>query len=1066
MTPLTTRRINKAFRDYYALLDSYHEHGQMTIESTTETAMKRLLGDWCSMLGGWTLIKESIKTPRGRSIIPDGIIRDHLNSTRGFWEAKDEADDLESEIEIKRRKGYPFDKNLLFDDTQTAVLFQNDARLGECDIRDRDSLERMLTDFFAWSTPDIDGFHEAMEHFYEDLPRFAEALRARIEEAKGNNKRFVEQLNRFYEVCRESLNPAVTISQIEEMLAQHLLTERIARRVFHYDRFRQNNAIAHELENLVDAFLEDAPSRDDYMRGLNHYFAAVERRAANIYDISEKQDFLTKVYEPFLNVYSPRDADRLGIVYTPQPIVRFIVNSVEAALNEHFGKSLADKGVHILDPCTGTGNFIIAVLEKINDLRPSALEYKYKREIWANEILLLPYYIAGLNIHNTYHELTGEHAECPGVCFTDTLLLNQVKQQLDMVGLSEENARKVKAQEEAEITVILGNPPYNAWQEYENQGAKNAPHDTINERIKQTYAKDSRATNLNSLYDPYIQFIRWATDRLGETGVVSYVTNNGFLDGYAASGMRQHLVSDFSEVYHYDLRGNVRKNPKISGTTHNVFGIQVGVGISLLVRDGSDSGKVYYQRQPEFIRKEERYDDLDYRGDYREVDWKEPKLTKDGTEWFAPETDFEELPPLGNKQTKKQRLTECEAIFLSLSNGVKTNRDAVVYDYDEWQLEQRVKAMIEAYNLEIDRWRRHIATISIEKPTLADVNSFIQLEVDRWNAEQDKKKEEDREPFPVNWDSTLKRSFLAQEYGEFEPTHIRNSLYRPFDKRYLYYDRLMNNSYHLWYRYLPTPAQEEENRVIGCSAEASRSLNKTYLCCNTIIDLNFVTVDPLQCFPLYVYDSDGGNRRLNVTPWAVELFRERYSLPGDYYDQRAGAGSPDFGPVTPWRVFHYVYAVLHARGYREKYERNLKKSLPRVPLLGDAETFQRLARLGEDLARQHLDYESTARYELERIEKPLEGKPFDWACPRLRVDRKDRSVIRYNKQLTLKGVPERVHDYRLGNRSAVEWVCNQYKKYPAKDDFVIQLLERVITVSLATLELVDEVDAMWEAENT
>ncbi len=1037
MTPLTTRRINKAFRDYYALLDSYHEHGQMTIESTTETAMKRLLGDWCSMLGGWTLIKESIKTPRGRSIIPDGIIRDHLNSTRGFWEAKDEADDLESEIEIKRRQGYPFDKNLLFDDTQTAVLFQNDARLGECDIRDRDSLERMLTDFFAWSTPDIDGFHEAMEHFYEDLPRFAEALRARIEEAKGNNKRFVEQLNRFYEVCRESLNPAVTISQIEEMLAQHLLTERIARRVFHYDRFRQNNAIAHELENLVDAFLEDAPSRDDYMRGLNHYFAAVERRAANIYDISEKQDFLTKVYEPFLNVYSPRDADRLGIVYTPQPIVRFIVNSVEAALNEHFGKSLADRGVHILDPCTGTGNFIIAVLEKINDLRPSALEYKYKREIWANEILLLPYYIAGLNIHNTYHELTGEHAECPGVCFTDTLLLNQVKQQLDMVGLSEENARKVKAQEEAEITVILGNPPYNAWQEYENQGAKNAPHDTINERIKQTYAKDSRATNLNSLYDPYIQFIRWATDRLGETGVVSYVTNNGFLDGYAASGMRKHLVRDFSEVYHYDLRGNVRKNPKISGTTHNVFGIQVGVGISLLVRDGSDSGKVYYQRQPEFIRKEERYDDLDYRGDYRVVDWKEPKLTKDGAEWFAPETDFEELPPLGNKQTKKQRLTECEAIFLSLSNGVKTNRDAVVYDYDEWQLEQRVKAMIEAYNLEIDRWKRS------GQPTGRALSEFVDTD-------------------KVNWSRDLKKDLTRERYVAFSKKQIRTSLYRPFMKSNLYFDRVMNEEIYQWHQFLPTPAQEEENRVIVLTDKSSEKPFMSVIS-NWITDLHYVGAGcQAQCFPLYVYDEDGFNRRLNVTPWAIELFRERYSLPGDYYDQRAGAGSPDFGPVTPWRVFHYVYAVLHARGYREKYEANLKKSLPRVPLLGEAETFQRLARLGEDLARQHLDYESAARYELERIEKPLEGKPFDWACPRLRVDRKDRSVIRYNKQLTLKGVPERVHDYRLGNRSAVEWVCNQYKKYPAKDDFVIQLLERVITVSLATLDLVDEVNAMWE----
>lgn len=1044
MTPLTTRRINKAFKDYYALLDSYDKHGQMTIESTTETAMKRLLGDWCSMLGGWTLIKESIKTPRGRSIIPDGIIRDHLNSTRGFWEAKDEADDLEGEIELKRRKGYPFDKNLLFDDTTTAVLFQNDARLGECSIRDQENLQKLLEDFFAWSTPDIDGFHEAMDHFYEDLPRFAEALHKRIEEAKSNNRKFVEQLNRFYEVCRESLNPAVTVSQIEEMLAQHLLTERIARRVFHYDRFRQNNAIAHELENLVDAFLGDALSRDDYMRGLNHYFAAVERRAANIYDISEKQDFLTKVYEPFLNVYSPRDADRLGIVYTPQPIVRFIVNSVEAALNEHFNKSLADEGVHILDPCTGTGNFIIAVLEKIHELRPSALEYKYQHEIWANEILLLPYYIAGLNIHNTFHELTGKHVECPGVCFTDTLLLNQVKQQLDMVGLSEENARRVKAQEDAEITVILGNPPYNAWQEYENQGAKNAPHDTINERIKQTYAKDSRAQNLNSLYDPYIQFIRWATDRLGETGIVGYVTNNGFLDGYAAGGMRKHLVDDYNEIFHFNFKGNARTSgERRRREKGNIFEdkIRVGVGISLFVRDADREGcRVKYHAVGDYWTSPEKRDYVNALDSITKVDWKELKLQKDGAEWFAPETDFEELPPLGNKQTRKQLLANCEALFCDFSNGVKTNRDAAVYDFDAWQLEQRVQDMIEAYNLEIDRWKRS------GHPTGRELDEFVDTE-------------------KVNWSESLKNNLRRENYATFDKKLIRRSLYRPFNKQYLYFDAILNERRYHFHEFLPTPAQEEENRVITLTDKSSEKPFMSVVS-NWITDLHYVGAGcQAQCFPLYVYDEDGANRRLNVTPWAIELFRERYSLPGDYYDQRVGAGSPDFGPVTPWRVFHYVYAVLHAKGYRTKYERNLKKSLPRVPLLGDAETFQRLAQLGEDLARWHLEYESAERYELERIEKPLKGKSFDWACPKLKVDRKDTSVIRYNKQLTLKGVPERVYDYRLGNRSAVEWVCNQYKKYPAKDDFVVQLLERVVTVSLRTLELVDEVDALW-AENT
>jgi predicted helicase len=221
-------------------------------------------------------------------------------------------------------------------------------------------------------------------------------------------------------------------------------------------------------------------------------------------------------------------------------------------------------------------------------------------------------------------------------------------------------------------------------------------------------------------------------------------------------------------------------------------------------------------------------------------------------------------------------------------------------------------------------------------------------------------------------------------------------------------------------------------------------------------------IEKTQCFPLYVYDSDGSNRQLNVTPWALNLFRTRYGLTGDFYDQKADADDPAFGPASPWNVFHYTYALLHAKGYREKYEANLKKSLPRIPLPGDAKVFARLAELGEDLAGLHLNYEEAEPYELERIEKPVEGEPFDWACPKLRLDSKDKTVVRYNKMLTLTGVPPEALEYRLGNRSAVEWVCNQYKRYPAKDDFVVRLLERVITVSLRTVEKVGEVNEIWQ----
>ncbi|MCK4593838.1 N-6 DNA methylase, partial [bacterium] len=903
MTAFSTRRVNQALDDYYRLLDDFDKLDQLGIESTTETAMKGLLLDWCSMCDGWTLIKESFKTPRGKSITPDGIIVDPFHIRRGYWEAKDTGDDLEVEILNKRRDGYPFDKNLLFDDTRTAVLFQNDHRIGDIDLRHRNELKDLLDEFFAWTNPPIEDFHLAMAEFTERLPDFAEKLHARIASEKLSNRAFVEQLENFRRMCADSLNPSVTLEQIEQMLAQHLLTERVARRVFRYDRFRETNSVARELEKLVDAFIGDAPSRDRFLAGLDQYFHAVEHYADLVYDFSEKQDFLTKVYEPFLNAYSPKEADRQGIVYTPQPIVRFIVNSVEAALNDEFGKTLADTGVHILDPCTGTGNFIVAVLKKIHEQRPSALTEKYDSELWANEIMLLPYYIAGLNIESAYQELTGEHRRFPGVCFTDTLLQTEG---LQMDLLSEENAARVERQKEAPITVILGNPPYNKAQTIENQNAKNIPHPVINQRIKETYAKDSNATSLISLYDPYIQFIRWATDRIGDEGIVCFVTNNGFLDGYAADGFRKHLVSDYSEIYHFNFKGNARTSgERRRREKGNIFEdkIRVGVGITLLIkRTDKRKTKIDYHEVGDYWTSVKKRDYLSSFNSINDVKWQKPKITKEGREWFAPDNDFEEHPLLGNIKYKNRRIEQLDTILHRYSIGLNSNRDRIVYDFDSWQLEQRCEKMVEAYNLEIDRWKRS------GKPS--DIDNFVNIET-------------------VNWCSTLKRKLMSEDYAVFSADKIRSSLYRPFTKMYLYFDEHLNHRRGIWPIAFPTPATEEENRVICLSGLAS---NKPFslIATNTIPCLDLI--EKTQCFPLYVYD--GSNRRENVTPWAIALFKERYP--------KARINRP--------KIFHYVYALLHAAGYREKYEYNLKKSLPRVPLLGDNGTFNELAALGEQLA--------------------------------------------------------------------------------------------------------------------
>jgi predicted helicase len=1012
MSLISPRQITKLFDEYYRSLDGYAGRNLLSIESTTENAMKTLLDGWCHALGGWQLVKVDFITPFGEHIIPDGTVKDALNLTRGFWEAKDTSDDLETEIKKKRKKGYPFDKNLLFDDTTTAVLFQDLKQIGACPIRSRTELADLLQEFFRWTAPPIEQFHQAISQFNQDLPKIAEKLHALIAEAKRTNRSFVDQINAFLEVCRASLNPATTQEQVEEMLAQHLLTERVARRVFQYDQFRDENAVAHELEKLADAFFGQSLSRDGVLGGLNYYFRAVENYADQVNNLREKQDFLNSVYEPFLKAYSPKEADRQGIVYTPQPIVRFMVASVEAALEREFGKSLGDAGVHILDPCTGTGNFIVEVMEKIPR---DKLEYKYRHELWANEVMLLPYYIAGLNIEAKLYERMNAYIAFPGICFTDTLLLNSDDPRRGGL-FSAENAERIKREEDANITVIIGNPPYNRTQESENQNAKNIDHPYIIKRIKETYGKDSRATNQNNLFDPYIQFFRWASERIGDEGVLCFVSNNSFLDGFAAGGIRKQLLQDFNAVYHLDLGGNVRRNPKLSGTVHNVFGIQVGVGITIFLRKKSEPrGKIYYARVDEYWPRFNKYEYLDSEYDFSKIEWQELKPTDEGREWFAPENDFDNLLPLGSKEQKGSDVNNITSIFNMFCVGTISSRDSVVYDYNDMILENKVKNIISHYNLEIDRWRRD------GKPE--DIDSFVDYK-------------------EISWSRDLKSDLRREKYTSFDSSKIRISTYRPFSKKHIYFDNILNQDLNRLPTFLPTLESEKENRII-CFNGSGMQKPFSALVVNNFPD--FQIIYNTQCFPLYVYDEDGSNRRENITPWGIQQFTAKY--PGV--------------EISNWRIFHYVYAVLHAQSYRNKYAANLRKSLPRIPLLGDAATFSRLAELGEQLAELHLNYETADRFTLKRVENPK--AEWSWLCPKLRLDSKDKTTIRYNDALTLEGLPALALEYRLGNRSAVEWVLDQYRTYPAQDEFVIDLIERVITVSLKTVDLVNKINKIYDS---
>jgi predicted helicase len=476
-------------------------------------------------LHGWQYVAESGAKAGGHRIRPDGTVFDPNNFPRGFWESKDSHDDLDREIDRKLRRGYP-DNNTIFEDTRRAVLYQNHS---------------------------IHEFEQAVAEFGKRVPELAGGLAGKIAEAHTHNRRFEAAFAAFFSLCQLSLNPNISRAAVDEMLVQHLLTERLFRTIFDNPEFARRNAIAAEVERVIGELVSQSFSRTEYLKSLDPFYLAIENAARTISDFSEKQLFLNGIYERFFRGYSVKVADTHGIVYTPPQIVEYMCGAVEEALKREFGLSLSSPGVTILDPCTGTGNFIVHLMRRISK---RDLPRMYREQLFANEVMLMPYYIAALNIEHAYMELSGQYEPFEGLCFVDTLDLAEDRQ-LPM--FSEANTERVDRERKAQITVIIGNPPYNMGQVNENDNKKNRKYPVIDSRIRDTYAKDSNATLKNKLSDAYVKFFRWATDRLeGRDGIVCFISNNGFLEGIAFDGFRKHLARDFQEIYHFDFKGNAR----------------------------------------------------------------------------------------------------------------------------------------------------------------------------------------------------------------------------------------------------------------------------------------------------------------------------------------------------------------------------------------------------------------------------------------------------------------------------------------------------------------------------
>ncbi|MEB3342239.1 type ISP restriction/modification enzyme [Okeania sp.] len=1006
---------------YYTEVERIIQYSGSRNESSIRFPFQNLLNEYCKSRDFILIPELEYKTKTGKKVVPDGTVKDALRLDWGFWESKDENDILDEEIEKKLAKGYP-DDNILFEDSQTAVLIQAGSETSRVSMKNPEDLDGIINAFINYIRPEVKDFREAIATFQSDLPTILESLRSLIAEQSKKNQKFCQARDKFLTICRDSINPEVSLFDVQEMIIQHILTEDIFLNIFNESQFHRENNIARELEGVLNTFFTGTTRRNT-LSSIERYYGVIKSKAASIYNHHEKQEFLKVVYENFYKSYNPLGADRLGIVYTPTEIVRFMIESVDYLVDKHFGKLLCDEGVKILDPATGTGTFITELIEYLPE---NKLEYKYQHEIFCNEVAILPYYIANLNIEYTYQQKKGSYEEFNNICFVDTLDHSSFEgKQLNLFAMTVENTERIKRQNDCDdISVIIGNPPYNANQANENDNNKNRAYSEIDKLIKSSYVKESRAQK-TKVYDMYSRFFRWATDRLGKNGVLAFITNSSFINAKTFDGFRKLVAQEFSHIYVIDLGGDVRKNPKLSGTKHNVFGIQTGVAISFMVKKDNHTNtpcKIFYIFRPEF---ETAKDKLKFLAatKFSEIDFEHIQPDKNNNWINLTDNDFDSLLPLANKNTKlAKNKTDETAIFKVFTLGILTSRDEWLYDFDSQKLAKKVQFFCDFYEQEKVRWNK-----SNNKKA---INDFV-----------------DRK---IKWTSELEEYLLKNSTLEFNPDFIVTSTWRPFTKKYLYLAKIIVHRLYQQEQIFPIGKDN-----IAICLTIHKQVPFVVQAANTICD-GGIGSRGSQIFTLYYYD-ENGKRQENITDWSLQKFQTHYN------NKR----------IKKLDIFHYTYAVLHYPTYRQKYEQNLKREFPRLPFY---ENFQQWVKMGKKLINLHINYETIKPFPLTRIDLPT-PKNSATSKPKLKAD-KTKDKIFIDTITTLEKIPKIAWEYRLGNRSALEWILDQYKEKKPRDktiaekfntycfadykETVIDLLQKVCTVSVETMKIIQAMENVGE----
>lgn len=916
----------------------------------------------------------------------------------------------------------------------------------------------------AFAFPDIELWRDAIyakivlkcgdrrywEDWAKDVARIAERHTARVTALVESNKSARKAFERFLSGLHENINPSISTSEAVEMLSQHLITRPVFDALFENYSFSQHNSVSLAMQEVLDAL--ESKSLDKEIEALQGFYESVRQRVKGIDNAAGRQRVIIELYDKFFKLAFPKMASRLGIVYTPVEVVDFIILSAEYALRKYFGVGLTDKNVHILDPFTGTGTFIARLLQS-GLIRAKDLERKYREELHANEIVLLAYYIAAINIEETYHGLIADGAGASnyeafeGIVLTDTFQLNEESRQTGFgEAMFPENNKRARRQKKRDIRVIMGNPPYSAQQESEGDNNRNLVYPVLDDRIRTTYAELSSSKLKKNNYDSYVRAIRWASDRIKDQGVIGFVTNGSFVDERNFDGVRKALASEFSRIYCFNLRGNQRTSGEVSRKEGGkVFGSgsRTSVAITLFIKNSIHARdcRLYYYDIGDYLSREEKLKIIRDFGSINSIPWQEITPNAEGDWVNQRHPEFDGFMAMGDKDSGSK-----EVLFDTYSLGVVTNRDPWVYNFSRPALEASVKRLIAAFNRESKRYTETIK--GKPKDKWPAIDAFV-----------------NNDPKQISWTRSLKQSLSRGHQLKFDPACIVTSLYRPFCRQALYFDRRLNEMVNRVPALFPTP--RHPNIVISITGVADRK-GFSVLASRDVPNMHLT--DTGQCFPLYWYervedkddlfsgsqgaDSEGYIRRDAVSDWALETFRKHYRDKG----------------ITKEAIFHYVYGILHSPEYREKYDASLKKTLPRIPF---AKNFWAFSRAGGDLIALHVGYEDCEPWPLTEESADLALNPAE----HYRVDKMtfarngkaiDKSTIIYNSRVRLSGIPEDAYLYVVNGKSAIEWIMERYavseesasgirndpNAYSQDPRYIVDLLKRVVRVSVESMEII------------